>query len=142
LKGDLPDWFEARLLQQRSHLERTYTIDLARSHSAASMFVLLKERMRDAAGPRSDHGCEKDTAWSKHPHHVEKGRSAIRNVIERRDDTHGVERTVAKRQSRGIPDPDVDAVPGKHVSAGAGSMGAYEIVVPAGQIEEPPSHEG
>jgi hypothetical protein len=117
LEGDLPDRFEARPLQQRSHLERMYTVDLARSHSAASMFVLLKEHMCNAPSQRSDHCCEKDTAWSKHPHHVEEGRSAIRNVIEGRDDTHGVERTVAKRKSRGIPDPNVDAFPGKYVSA-------------------------
>ena len=141
LEWDLAHELEARLAQQGPHCGRAYAVDLASSHSTAPGFILAKEQMREPAGPRSDHRGQEEPARSEHAHHREERRLPVRDVVEGRHHTHGVEGTVAEWQLSRISDPDVDAFPGKDVNAKAESVGATEVVVSAGKVEEAPADE-
>ena len=110
-----------------------------RSHSTAPGFILVKEQMRETAGPRSDHRGQEEPARSEHAHHREERRLPVRDVVEGRHHADGVEGTVAEWQLSRISDPDVDAFPGKYVGAEAASVGAGEVVVSAGKVEEAPA---
>src|SRR5690606_24055921 len=59
------------------------------------------------------------------------------HVVERRDDAHRVEGGVAEGQPRRVADADVDALPRVHVHADAVAVASDEVVVAAGDVEEP-----
>src|SRR6185503_15472530 len=139
LERDLAHDFEARLAQQGPHGDRVDAVDLALSHSAAPVFILVKDQMREAAGPRSDHRRQEETVRPEHAPHREERRLAVRNVVEGRHHTHRVEGPVAEWQLSRISDPDIDAVPGEYVNAETDSVGAGEVVVSAGKVEEAPA---
>jgi hypothetical protein len=141
LKWDLSHRFESGVFQECPHLERRDAINFARSHSASSLFILSKQHMRDATGPRANHGCQEDAARTQDAFDVEKSRLTIRDVVERGHHTDRVEGLIAKRQPRRVLDPDVDTFPGKHVGTGTASVGADEIVIAASQVEKTPTDE-
>ena len=97
--------------------------------------------MRNATGPWANHGCQEETARTKHALDVEKRRVTIRDVVKGGDYADRVEGVVPKRQPRRVLDPDVDAFPGKNVDARTASVGADEIVVAASKVEKTPSDE-
>ena len=97
--------------------------------------------MRNATRPRADHGCQEETARPQHAFDVEKSSLTIRDVVQRGHHADRVERIVAKRQPRRVPDPDVDALPGKHVGPRTASVGADEIVVAASKVEKTATDE-
>jgi hypothetical protein len=141
LKPDLAHELEARLAEQSSHCGRGYAVDLASPHPAAPGFILVEEQMRDAAGERSDHRGQEVPLRPEYSHHREERCLAVWDVIERRDYADGVERTVAERQVCRVPDPDVDAFPGKYVGAETASVDTREVVVSAGKVEETPANK-